>query len=314
MGRIVGQHPARSLHRALAQRAPASCDSRTFAFRSGSAPLSNSPGGVFERGRTSHGVPLVSVLLISLVGCGPTRTTRPSPRHASLLKAKAGAASDVAGRRGAGPRAIVLGRSVRGRRIRAWAVGAGRGRRRVLVVGCVHGDESAGLAVTRRLRRARARGGASVWIVDAFNPDGCAAGTRQNARGVDLNRNSPWRWRPLDRLGGPYYSGPRPLSEPESRAIVRSIGMLRPAITIWFHQHAAVVDASGGDIRVERGYARMVGLPLRRLGRFPGSITSWQNSVFRRDTAFVVELPAGPLTRTAVRRHVNAVLRLAAGR
>lgn len=88
--------------------------------------------------------------------------------------------------------------------------------------------------------------------------------------------------------------------------------MIHPAITIWYHQHAAVVDASGGDIRVERRYARMVGLPLARLGRFPGSVTSWQNAVSRPSTAFVVELPAGSLSRAAVRRHVNAVLRLAA--
>lgn len=149
-------------------------------------------------------------------------------------------------------------------------------------------------------------------LVDAFNPDGCAAHTRQNARGVDLNRNSLGRWRPLDRPGGTYYSGPGPLSEPESRAIIRAIRAFRPAITIWYHQHAALVDASGGDTRVERLYARMVGLPLRRLDRFPGSITSWQNAVFRTRTAFVVELPAGAMGRAALRRHVDAVLRLAA--
>jgi murein peptide amidase A len=176
----------------------------------------------------------------------------------------------------------------------------------------VHGDEQAGEAMTRRLRTARPPKGTALLIVDAFNPDGCAAGTRQNAHGVDLNRNSPWHWRRLDRPGGTYYSGPRPLSEPESRAIVRFVRRFRPSISIWYHQHARLVDASGGDPRIERRYARLVGLPFRRFGRPPGSITSWQNATFRADTAFVVELPAGRLSRRAVTRHVDAVLRLAA--
>lgn len=258
--------------------------------------------------------PPVPLLVLLLAGCGGVGTTqRPSPHTAALANAGARAVPAAGRRASSGARSVVLGRSVRGRPIRASEVGARPSGPRVLVVGCIHGNEAAGEAVTRGLRRARPRGGASIWVVDAFNPDGCAAGTRQNAHRVDLNRNSSWRWRPLDRRGGTYYSGPRARSEPESRVIARSIRRLRPAITIWYHQHAALVDASGGDIRVERRYAHMVGLPLRRLGRFLGSVTSWQNAVFGADTAFVVELPAGPLSRAAVRRHVNAVLRLAAG-
>jgi protein MpaA len=206
----------------------------------------------------------------------------------------------------AAPRAVTIGRSVRGRPIMARV--AGDARRRVLVVGCVHGDEPAGIAITRSLRRATPPPGVELWIVDTFNPDGRAAHTRQNAHGVDLNRNSPARWRPLK---GIFYSGPRPLSEPESKAIHRLVLRLRPAIAIWYHQHASLVDDSGGDQAVERRYARAVGLPFRHFGDVPGSITSWQNATLRRDTAFVVELPAGKLSSTAVARHTNAVLALA---
>jgi len=175
----------------------------------------------------------------------------------------------------------------------------------------LHGNERAGEAITRRLRRVRPPAGTSLLLVDSFNPDGCAAGTRQNAHGVDLNRNSPWRWRRLDRSGGTYYSGPRPLSEPESRVILRVVRRFRPTVSIWYHQHARLVDASGGDPRIERAYARMVGLPVRNFGRFPGSITGWQNSAYSRDTAFVVELPGGRLPSRSLDRHVAAVLRLA---
>jgi protein MpaA len=176
------------------------------------------------------------------------------------------------------------------------------------VVGCVHGSESAGEAVTRRLRSTALRTGVLIWVVDQFNPDGCRAGTRENTRGVDLNRNSPWHWR---RLRGEYYSGPRPLSEPESRAINTFVRCVQPQISIWYHQAAALVDDSGGKRPVERRYARLVGLPFRRIGLEPGSITSWQNAAFPQDTAFVVELPPGRLPADAAKRHISAVLALA---
>ena len=183
----------------------------------------------------------------------------------------------------------------------------------MLVVGCIHGDECAGIAVVKTLERSAAPAGTDVWIIENLNPDGFASGTRQNGHGVDLNRNFPWRWR---RLGGPgslRYSGPRPLSEPESRLAYRLIRRLRPRISIWFHQHLRLVDESGGSQSVERRYARLVGLPLVRLSRYPGSVATWENHRIPRTTAFVVELPAGRLTQTAAERYARAVFSLAAG-
>ena len=91
----------------------------------------------------------------------------------------------------AGARRIVIGRSVRGRPILAIERGDPRGRHRILVVGCIHGDEPAGIAVARQLETMTLPGRVDLWIVPSLNPDGVAAGTRQNAHGVDLNRNFP---------------------------------------------------------------------------------------------------------------------------
>jgi protein MpaA len=203
----------------------------------------------------------------------------------------------------------VIGHSVKGRPIVAISSGDTRpAGLRVLVVGCIHGDETAGIRVARRLITAAAPSGAALWVVPTLNPDGVAAGTRGNAHGVDLNRNFPFDWRPL---GGGEYSGPRSLSEPESRAGYRLIRRIGLDLTIWFHQPFGLVDRSGGDANVERRYADLIGLPLVGLRRYPGSASSWQNHTMAGSTAFVVELPAvapGGL----VRRAAKSALTLAA--
>lgn len=203
-----------------------------------------------------------------------------------------------------GARRIVLGRSVDGRAIVAFEIGDLDSRHRELVVGCIHGDEAAGVAVARALEHA-SPAGLDLWVVPVLNPDGVAAGTRGNAHGVDLNRNFPWRWR---RLRGLFYSGAHPLSEPESRIAYRLIRWLHPGVSLWFHQHLDLVDESGGRSALERRYARLVGLRVVRLTREPGSVVGWENRRFPGTTAFVVELPAGRLQAGAVDRFADAAL------
>jgi protein MpaA len=205
----------------------------------------------------------------------------------------------------------VLGRSVRGRAISAARLGDPAATRKILVFGGIHGDETAGLAVARRLERTWAPENADLWIVEHLNPDGVAARTRQNARGVDLNRNFPYRWRRLGRRGDPTWSGPRALSEPETRLARRLIRRLRPEVTVWFHQPLALVDASGGDSRIERRFARRVRLPLRHIQPYPGTATRWQNHRYPGSTAFVVELPGGRLAPPLRDRCVRAIRALA---
>ncbi len=205
----------------------------------------------------------------------------------------------------------MLGRSVQGRAIGAVVIGPINARAPVLVVGCIHGDEPAGIAVADRLAHAQAPPRSGVWIVRDLNPDGVAAGTRQNAHAVDLNRNFPYAWRPIGAPGDPQYAGPRALSEPESRIAHALILRLRPRITIWFHQHQDLTDNSGGNVRIEQRFARLSGLPLRRLPRYPGSATGWQDHRLAGTTAFVVELPPGRLLPREVTRIAGAVLALA---
>jgi N-acetylmuramoyl-L-alanine amidase/Zinc carboxypeptidase len=201
---------------------------------------------------------------------------------------------------------VLIGHSVDHRPIVATRVGNPAAQVRLLVVGDVHGNERAGERIVARLRRAHPHG-VQLWLVRTANPDGAAADTRQNARGVDLNRNFPYRWRPGPR--GTFYPGPKAASEPETQALMRLVRRVRPQIAVYYHQHLGItVRARGGaQVALERAYARRTGLPLRSLPNYHGTAVSWENHTVP-GTAFVVELPAGPADAA---RHARAVLALA---
>ena len=203
----------------------------------------------------------------------------------------------------------VIGHSVEGRSIVSIRLGSPNADVKVLVVGAVHGNEAAGMRITSRLIALGAPKGAELLIVPTLNPDGVAAHTRGNARGVDLNRNFPFDWRPLT---GGEYSGPRALSEPESRAAHRLILRERPDVTIWFHQPFGLIDRPRGNPFAARRFAELIGLPLVELpGRYPGSAARWQNHRLPRTTAFVAELPQR-VGISLVRRGIAAVRGLTA--
>jgi protein MpaA len=240
------------------------------------------------------------MVMTSLAGCGgsaePSVTARklPTVAHRRVLRS-----------------VVTLGRSVRGRPIRAIVLGDPNAASPVLVVGCIHGNETAGIAVADRLAAGPPPRASAIWIIRDLNPDGVAAGTRQNAHDVDLNRNFPFGWRPLGHPGDQQYAGPRPLSEPVSRLALTLILRLRPRLTIWFHQPLATTDRSGGDARIEARFAALSRLPLTRLPRYPGSVATWENHQRWAGTAFVVELPPGHPTQSAAARYADAVRQLA---
>jgi N-acetylmuramoyl-L-alanine amidase len=179
---------------------------------------------------------------------------------------------------------------------------------KVLVVGSIHGNEPAGKAVIARLRHVKPPRGTAFYLVYDANPDGAAAGQRWNAHGVDLNRNFPYRWQPQD---GVYESGPGPASEPETKALERFIARVRPRVSIWFHQALTMVVKSKADPKLQRLYSRLSGLRVEKLPDYHGTAVSWQNHNFKGDSAFVVELPGGPLSKSGVSRHTRAVLAMA---
>ncbi|MBK5232623.1 MAG: DUF2817 domain-containing protein [Thermoleophilia bacterium] len=207
-----------------------------------------------------------------------------------------------------------IGHSVKDRPIRALRLGDPNAPFKVLVVGSIHGDERQGVRVVKRLRKYNRRGikGVEFWTIKTTNPDGLARGTRKNARGVDLNRNFPYRFDP--DLNGGYNSGPKPASEPETRAVMRLTRKVDFDLAIWYHQPWGMTLAPcNRDHRWAKLYARLSGLDSDRgcdHGYYPGSAISWQHHTFGM-TAFVVEFGPGVQPRPTIKRHARAVVGLA---
>lgn len=203
--------------------------------------------------------------------------------------------------------AVVVGHSADGRPIELLHV-AGAGPR-VLVVGSIHGNEPAGIAIVRALERAHPH--ADLWLVPELNPDGLAHGTRQNAHGVDLNANFGSEWSQQGAPWAPHYGGAHAWSEPETRVARAIVRRVSPQYTIWFHQHLNLVWAYGRSSAAGRRYARLAGMRFYHRHWLHGTATNWQNHLARGGASFTVELPAGSLSAAAVQRHVRAVLGIA---
>ena len=180
-----------------------------------------------------------------------------------------------------------LGRSYEGRPIDVVHL-AGPGKR-ILVVGCIHGNECEGIEVTRLLEQSHSK--ADLWLVHQLNPDGYARRSRTNAHGVDLNR---------DFLAA---------TQRETQIARKLIARLKPDVTIWFHLPQAVVRAWGPSRGPARRYAWLAGVPYRTWEWPPGSASRWQNGLGQ--ISFVVELGSDELENAVARRHAAAVLRLA---
>ena len=152
--------------------------------------------------------------------------------------------------------------------------------RRVLVIGSIHGDERAGLRVVRALRdRVDLPDQLDLWLAPTVNPDGTAADRRTNAHGVDLNRNFPYNWHTSGR--GDTWSGPRPLSEPESVALRDLVRRVDPWLVVTFHQPLFGVGLNDDHRDVVRALAAGMRLPVDDFacsGVCYGTFTQWVNN------------------------------------
>ncbi len=179
-------------------------------------------------------------------------------------------------------------------------------RRRVLVIGGMHGDElSSTSLVFHWIAHAVQTPADMDWrFVPAVNPDGLllAKPTRTNASKVDLNRNFPtphWDveapkyWHQRTKKDPRRWPGPKPLSEPESRFVVNTMTNWKPDLIVSVHAPYGVLDYDGPSVPPQR----LGRLYLDQVGIFPGSLGNF-GGVHKGVPVVTIELPSAIRTPT----------------
>ena len=170
--------------------------------------------------------------------------------------------------------------SVMGRRIRVFVYG--NEGPTTLVIGGIHGDEPSGVALAeeliKRLQSSSIKNLAGrIVVIPKANPDGFVAGTRVNARGIDLNRNFPTRDFKQGYFTRNCYPGAKAGSEPETRLIILMAEVFKPQLILAFHAELGCVNYDGPGVQIAKAISSENGLPVRKdLGYpTPGSLGTY---------------------------------------
>jgi murein peptide amidase A len=156
-----------------------------------------------------------------------------------------------------------IGRSVLGRPIIALQFDPppyARPRPPAILFGAIHGDEPLGVHCLIELAAELVSmpPGRATWIIPALNVDGLAAGTKNNARDVDLNRNfAAANWSAA--AGAGYSPGPAPESEPETQALVALIDRAGATRLIALHSPYRTVNYDGPARELAEAMGRLNG-------------------------------------------------------
>ena len=156
---------------------------------------------------------------------------------------------------------------------------------RVLIMGGIHGDEYSSISIMFKwMALLEESGGNSFsWrFLPSVNPDGLLDGqaVRQNASGVDLNRNFPsqdWNdkaheyWLNNTGENPRRYPGVAAASEPEVRWVIDQIETYEPDVVVSVHAPYHLLDFDGPSVAPDR----IGDLYLHQLGVYPGSLGNY---------------------------------------
>ncbi len=151
-----------------------------------------------------------------------------------------------------------------------------------LVIGGIHGDEPGGVALAEEfIHRLQSNSIKNlvgrIVVIPRANPDGLIAGTRVNARGIDINRNFPTRDFRQGHFTQSCNPGKQAGSEPETRGILHTAEVFKPKLILVFHAELGCVNYDGPGDSIAKVISLENGLPVRQdLGYpTPGSLGTY---------------------------------------
>lgn len=187
----------------------------------------------------------------------------------------------------------------------------GRGPRRVLILGGVHGDEIEGVIAAHGLLQRFQESfpfHLQLTIVPMFNFDGVLRSERRNARGVDLNRNLPTNdWSP-EVATERYHPGPEAGSEPENKALVEYLDREKPHFILSLHSWKPMLNVNGACLEEAQAIASFTGYAIEESIGYPtpGCLGTYCG-LEREMPTLTYEIERGLAAQPILKTHVPAI-------
>lgn len=145
---------------------------------------------------------------------------------------------------------------------------------KVLVIGCMHGDEPQGEYLINEYLKDNSN--TKISFIPCLNPDGVKAQTRVNSNGVDLNRNFPTKnWELTEKNN--FYGGNEPASEIETQFLISVIEEFKPELILTLHAPYKVVNYDGNALDIAKRISEIIKYPVEASIGYPtpGSFGTW---------------------------------------
>ena len=133
----------------------------------------------------------------------------------------------------------------------------------VLIIGVFHGDEPQGkFLIENYLKNFKGVSKNRLLFIPCLNPDGLISESRQNANGVDLNRNFPTKnWELTEK--NDFFGGENQASEIETKFVVEIIEEYSPDLILTLHAPFKVVNYDGPAEVVAQKISEIINYPVQ---------------------------------------------------
>lgn len=162
----------------------------------------------------------------------------------------------------------------------------------ILLVGVFHGEEPQGnYLINEYLKTDLSKIKNKLVIIPCLNPDGMAKNQRQNASGVDLNRNFPTKnWKVTHKKE--YFGGHEPASEIETKFMIEVLENYKFDAILSIHAPFEIVNYDGEAGELAQKISQITGYKVQSDIGYPtpGSFGNYAG-VERNIPTITLELP-----------------------